>query len=226
MLKAIIFDFDGTISDTISAIREGVNLTMEHYGYPLHTDAEVRTFINNGARMLIRRAMPEEARNDEELVSRVLADYNDFYGQVYHHTDRAYDGVIDVIRSLHNVLGLKIAVLSNKQDPFVKRLCGAILPENCCEAAFGVAAGNPTKPDPRLTQSVLDALCVSPEECLLVGDSDIDLLTAQNAGLSHIGVTWGYRNEDFLRAAGVTNVAHTPQELYSLIELKMKEHDL
>lgn len=218
MLKAIIFDFDGTIADTIPAIREGVNLTMDHFGYPRHTDAEVRTFINNGARMLIRRAMPKELQDDEALVTRVLADYDASYGRVYHHTTNAYDGVIEAICELHDRLRLKIAVLSNKQDAFVKRLCHQILPENSFEAAMGVGGGSPTKPDPRLTQSVLNALDVRPDECLLVGDSDVDILTAKNAGLAHIGVSWGFRDETFLRDRGATLIAHTPAELLVIIE--------
>ena len=225
MLKAIIFDFDGTIADTISAIREGVNLTMEKYGYPQHDDAAVLSFINNGARMLIRRAMPAHLQGDEELVTRVLADYDECYGQVYHHTDTAYDGVIDAICDLHDRLGLKIAVLSNKQDAFVKHLCAQILPENYCDAAFGVQKGMPTKPDARFTQIILDALGVRPDECLLVGDSDVDILTAKNAGLGHVGVSWGYRNEQFLREHGATDVARTARELYSLIEQKIKEKE-
>lgn len=217
MQKAIIFDFDGTIANTISAIREGVNLTMEKYGYPQHTDGDVLTFINNGARMLIKRAMPAGLRDDEELVTRVLADYDGFYGTVYHHTDTAYDGVIEAICELHR-RGWKIAVLSNKQDLFVKRLCEQILPEGICEVAMGVAAGQPTKPDARLTQALLDRLGVSPEHCVLVGDSDIDFLTAQNAGLLHVGVTWGFRSEEFLREKGVKHLAHTPQELVDVAE--------
>lgn len=218
MIKAILFDFDGTIADTLPAIREGVNLAMEKYGYPQHDEAAILTFINNGARKLIQRAMPEELREDEELVTRVLADYDVLYGQVYHHTDRAYDGLLDVIRVLHDEMGLRIAVLSNKQDMYVKRLCEAILPKGCYEAAVGVAPGMPTKPDARLTQSVLDTLGVSADECVLVGDSDIDLRTAQNAGLRHIGVTWGFRDEAFLREKGAESFAHTPHELLAMIQ--------
>ena len=217
MQKAIIFDFDGTIANTISAIREGVNLTMEKYGYPQHTDSDVLTFINNGARMLIKRAMPAALREDEELVTRVLADYDAFYGKVYHHTDVAYDGMIEAICELHR-RGWRIAVLSNKQDVYVKRLCGQILPDGICEEAMGVAPGMPTKPDARLTQMLLDRLDVSPEHCVLVGDSDIDILTAQNAGISHVGVTWGFRSEEFLREKGATHLAHTPRELVTVIE--------
>ncbi|MBE6601906.1 MAG: HAD family hydrolase [Ruminococcaceae bacterium] len=218
MLKAIIFDFDGTIADTLPALCEGVNLTMAKYGYPLHDEAAILRFINNGARKLIQRAMPEHLQADEELVTRVLADYDAFYGQVYHHTDRAYDGLIDVIRALHDDLGLQIAVLSNKQDAFVKRLCAQILPNGYCQAAVGVTQGMPTKPDARLTQSVLDTLGVAASECVMVGDSDIDLRTAQNAGLHHVCVTWGFRDEAFLREKGAEQLAHTPQELFAILE--------
>ena len=217
MQKAIIFDFDGTIANTISAIREGVNLTMKQYGYPQHTDQDILNFINNGARMLIKRAMPEDKRNDEELVTRVLADYDKRYGEVYLHTDTAYDGVLEAICELHR-RGWKIAVLSNKQDIFVRNLCQQILPEGICEVAMGIAPGMPTKPDARLTQVLLDRLGVPANRCVLVGDRDIDILTAQNAGTAHVGVTWGFRSEAFLREKGATLFAHTADELVDVIE--------
>ena len=218
MIKAAIFDFDGTIANTLSAIRDGVNLTMQRYGFPTHECEDILRFINNGARKLIQRAMPESVRTDEELVSRALESYNEDYEKTYMHTTAAYDGVLEEIAELRDRFGLKIAVLSNKQDPFVKNLCKAILPNGSYEVALGVAQGMPTKPDARLTQIVLDELGVAPSECVLIGDSDIDLLTANNAGLWHIGVTWGFRSEEFLREKGATVFAHTPYELSEIIE--------
>ncbi len=217
MIRAVIFDLDGTIANTISAIREGVNLTMEKYGYPKHDDAAILTFINNGARELIRRAMPAEYREDEALVSRVLADYDALYGTVYLHTDRTYDGIGELVAELHDSLGLKIAVLSNKQDPFVKALTAQLLPTCHCEAAQGVIYGKPTKPDRYLADLVAQKLGVSAEECVMVGDSDVDIRTAENAGMTHIGVSWGYRDEAFLRERGAKRVAATPAELLDLI---------
>lgn len=217
MIRAVIFDLDGTIANTISAIREGVNLTMEKYGYPKHDDAAITSFINNGARELIRRAMPAEYREDEALVSRVLADYDALYGTVYLHTDRTYDGICELVAELHDSLGLKIAVLSNKQDPFVKALTAQLLPTCHCEAAQGVIYGKPTKPDRYLADLVAQKLGVSAEECVMVGDSDVDIRTAENAGMTHIGVSWGYRDEAFLRERGAKRVAATPAELLNLI---------
>ena len=216
MLRAVIFDFDGTLADTVSAIREGVNLTMRKYGFAEHTHDQIRSYINNGARMLIKRAMPSEEREDEALVDRVLADYDELYGTVYMHTDRAYDGVAELIGELHRS-GLRIGVLSNKQDLFVKRLAEQVLLPNSFDAAQGVIAGQPTKPHPYLAGRLFEALGVSPEECVMVGDSDVDILTAKAAGMRHIGVSWGFRTREQLLASGATAVADTPRELRRML---------
>ncbi|MBR3894359.1 MAG: HAD-IA family hydrolase [Clostridia bacterium] len=217
MIRAVIFDLDGTLANTIPAIREGLNLTMKLYGYPEHTDAEVLTFINNGARELVRRAMPEELRGDEETVSRVLADYDRLYAETYYHTDRTYDGIPEVIAALH-ARGLGIAVLSNKQDVFVKRLCEQLLPAGVCDVAQGVIAGKPTKPNRFLSDLVAEKLGVSPSECVMVGDSDVDVKTARAAGMAHVGVSWGFRDRKFLLENGAEAIADTPAELLDMIE--------
>ncbi len=225
MLQAVIFDLDGTLANTIPAIREGVNLTMAKYGYPLHTDDDILRFINHGARELIRRAMPEALRGDEEQVTRVLADYDVLYGTVYHHTDKLYDGVENVLWSIRNEPGLKIAVLSNKQDQFVRRLCDQLLPSGLCQHAQGVIAGKPSKPNPYLAGLVSQALNVPLCDCVIVGDSDVDIRTAREAGMAHIGVSWGYRSKDFLLQNGAIRVADTPPRLYEMIKSMMKQDD-
>lgn len=216
MYKAIIFDFDGTVADTISAITEGVNLTMRQYGAPEHSYNDVLRFINNGPRELIRRAMPEHMRNDTAMVDRVLEDYNQFYGEVYLHTREAYDGIPELISRLHK--SYKIGILSNKQDFFVRKLCEQVLIPDSYDETQGVYPGAPTKPNPFLSNRIAEKLGVSPAECVMIGDSDVDLETARNAGMTHIGVSWGYRDEAFLRTHGATRIAHTPQELAQLLE--------
>lgn len=216
MLRAVIFDFDGTIADTVSALREAINLTMRKHGYPEHTEKEIQSYINNGARELVRRAMPEGLQKDEALVDRVFADYNEDYGRVYMHTDRAYDGIPELIRDLHEQ-GLKIGVLSNKQHVFVQKLSKQVLLPGTYDTAQGVVAGKPTKPHPYLSRLVAEDLGVRPEECVMIGDSDVDILTAKNAGMTHVGVSWGYRDEAFLRAHGAENIAHTPAELKEIL---------
>ncbi len=224
MLQAIIFDFDGTLADTVPALCEGVNLTMRQYGYPTHTEADILRFINNGARELIRRAMPAEYRSDEEQVTRVLADYDRLYGTVYLHTTHCYAGVREAVAHLHDC-GFRIGVLSNKQDVFVKALCKQVLKPGSYDVAQGVVAGKPTKPDPYLSCLVARELGVEPSACAMVGDSDVDIHTAQNTGMLHIGVTWGFRDEEFLRAAGAARLVHDPLALTELIK-ELKETEL
>lgn len=218
MIKAVLFDLDGTIADTIPAIAEGINMVMRLRGYPEHPEKAVLGFINYGSRELMRSAMPEELRTDEELVSAVLADYDRCYGTCYDHTTETYPGIPELMRALRDELGLKIGVLSNKQDMYVKKLCDQLLPEGLCSAAQGVIPGNPPKPDPFLSNRTASALGVEPSECIMIGDSHIDFYTAQNAGMTHIGVSWGYRSEEFLREIGATRIAHTADELLDLIK--------
>ena len=218
MIKAVIFDLDGTIADTIPALREGVNLTMKKYGYPTHTDADILRFINNGAKELIRRAMPEDAREDEAQLLRVLEDYGAFYERVCLLTDRTYDGILQVVQSLREEAGMKIGVLSNKQDTMVQMLVGQLLPKGYCDWAQGALPNQPTKPDPYLSRRVAEALGVLPSECIMVGDSDVDIRTAALAGMHHVGVSWGFRDEAFLRKHGAVRIAHAPSDLIPMIK--------
>lgn len=215
MKKAVIFDFDGTIADTLSAIQEGVNMTMRLKGYPEHDLAAILSFINYGARHLIRMALPVDLQEDESKVNETLKLYDQCYEKVFLHTDRAYDGVAELIERLHK--DYKIGVLSNKQDIFVKQLSAQILKADSYDAAQGVIPNRPTKPHPFLSEKIATDMGVIPEECIIVGDSDIDILTAKQADMTHIGVAWGFRSEEFLRQNGATRIAHTPEELEEII---------
>lgn len=215
MIRAVIFDLDGTVANTISALQEGINLTMKEYGYPEHTEEEVLTFVNRGARELVRSAMPENDRHNEAKVDAVLASYEKNYETVYFHTDRPYDGIPEAVTKLHK--DYRIAVLSNKQDSFVRRLCKILLPKGSYDAAQGVVPGHPTKPDPYLPARVAKTLGVKLCECVMIGDSDVDIATARNAGMQHIGVSWGYRSEEFLLSHGAAKIAHTPAEILTIL---------
>ena len=216
MIKAIIFDMDGTVADTISAIREGVNLTMEQFGYPTHTDADIRRFINHGARELIRQALPEAVSTDPARVDEVLQVYHGMYDKTYTHTNLCYEGMVDAMTELAKTH--KLAILSNKQDRMVKGLAAQLLPAGVISIAQGQLEGVPVKPDPTVVWQICRALGVAPAECAFVGDSDVDMHTAINAGCLPVGVSWGYRSEDVLRKAGAQIIVHTPAELVGVIE--------
>ena len=215
MIKAIVFDLDGTLADTLPEIREGVNMTMRKMGYPEHDLAAIRSFINFGARHLIRCALPAHLRQDEEKVDEALALFDRCYGEVYLHTQKTYDGMKELVSRLHR--DYKVGVLSNKQDPYVKQLAEQLLGTGNYDAAQGVIFGLPTKPNPYLSEKVAEAMGVDTRECIMVGDSDIDIRTAQNANMTHVGVAWGFRDEAFLREHQATHIAHTAEELEALI---------
>ena len=222
MPRAILFDFDGTLADTIPAITEGINLTMRAYGFPTHTEEEVRSYINNGPRKLIQRALPKDLQSDEALLDRVLADYNVLYADVCEHTDRPYDGILALLRTLRS-RGYKIGVLSNKQDHLLRKIAEGILPDGLYDTILGTVPNKPTKPDPAMTLQIARALDARPEDCIIVGDSDVDVKTAKAANMMHVGVSWGYRDEAFLRENGAVDVANTPEELLTMIEKLMQE---
>ena len=217
MIKAVIFDFDGTIADTIDAIKSGINLAMRELGYPDNTREDVLAHINHGARHLIRLSLPIEYQSDEDKVDRALAIYNRTYAETYMETDRTYDGILETIDSLVSK-GYAIGVLSNKQDEFVQKLVHALLPKDTCKAVCGQVSGAPTKPDPTVPLMVCGHLGAKPHECALVGDSDVDMKTAKNAGFLAIGVAWGYRPVERLTENGADAIAGIPSDIVRILE--------
>ena len=215
MIKAIIFDLDGTVADTISAIREGVNMTMEQFGYPTHTDADIRRFINHGARELIRQALPESVSGDPARVDEALDVYQGMYDKTYTHTNLCYDGMAEAMCALKEKYAL--AILSNKQDRMVKGLAAQLLPAGTVKIAQGQIEGVPTKPDPTAVWEICRTLGVAPEECAFVGDSDVDMQFAHAIGARAVGVSWGFRSTECLQAADAHAIADTADALFRLL---------
>lgn len=216
MIRAVLFDFDGTIADTIPALQEGINLTMQQLGYPTHTCEEVRSFVNHGPRKLITRALPKELQGDEALIDRVFEVYEQNYRKVYLHTNRSYDGVDVLIRELHKTY--RIGVLSNKQDYLLEALCRATLFPDTFDATQGFLPGVFAKPDLAMTKKLTDRLGVLPEECVLIGDSEVDIATAANAGMTYIGAGWGFTPPAVLRRLGAKSIAMNAGEIPSILQ--------
>ncbi len=215
-VKLVILDLDGTIADTIGSIRDGVNLTMKKYNMPERSYEEIRLAIGNGARELIRHSLPDGAARDEKLIDRALADYHEFYGQTYINCDHCYDGMIESLRAMKKK-GYTIAVLSNKQDVYVKALVKALLPEELIACAAG-QTDLPKKPDPTVPLMIAKKLGFSAEETAFVGDSEVDVKTALNAGMYAVGCAWGYRDRELLIRTGAHCILERAQELPLLFD--------
>ena len=214
--KAVIFDLDGTLADTISAITNAVNLTMEHFSYPKRDEDSVRRAVGNGATNLIRRLVPKELSDDMDTVRRARNKYDDMYALTYMQTEETYDGIKEALHVLKNVKGLKIAVFSNKQDEYVKAMTEKFFPDGTVSVARGQTE-LPIKPDPAGIRPILDELGVTAEECVFVGDSGVDTETAKNANMDFIGVAWGFWGRERLLESGAEIIIDSPSELTDII---------
>lgn len=214
MIKALIYDLDGTLADTLPSLCQAINMTMDHYGAPLRTCEDVRLAIGNGARMLVKRLLPDALANHEDKVTEALLYYNARYAETYTAAN-CYDGIQDAVTALCR-RGYTSAVLSNKPDKYTVALCRILFPENTFALTRGQQEGVPTKPDPTAPLSIAARLGVRPEECAFIGDSEVDIRTAKNAGMMSVGCAWGYRSADDLRAEGADSVIDTPDQLLTL----------
>lgn len=213
-IKGLIFDLDGTIADTIEAIREAINDTMKHYGYSEKSYEDVRRAIGNGARLLVKRCMSKEKAEDEALVDEVFAYYHEAYKRTYLNTRACYDGIPETIAVLKK-RGFRLAVLSNKQDEYTKGLINQLLPADTMTVVMG-QSDLPKKPDPTVPCLIAEKLGLKPEECAMIGDSEVDIETAKNAGMTAIGCSWGYRGKEVLEKNGADVVLDQPTDLWEV----------
>ena len=213
-MKAVLFDFDGTIADTIPVLTEAVNQTLAALGYPGRQT--VKGFINHGARELMRGALPADRQSDEELLDTAFALYQQTYRKLYLQTDKLYAGLFEVMEQIGR--RARLGILSNKPDEMTQGLAKQLFPAGMMRAVVGFEDGKPGKPDPYLAEKAARALGVPLCSCLLVGDSDVDIATAKNAGMQFVGAGWGFLGAKALYAAGAGRVAQTPGDLPAALE--------
>ena len=211
-VKVLIFDLDGTLANTIPAITEAVNMVLLSLDLPPRSESEIKSFIGRGPRHLIAKSLPENSSsNDPALIDKALSLYDETYEKTVLHTDTLYDGMKESIVALSK--HYTIAVLSNKQEQYVKALVKQLLPEGICKISCGSLAGIPAKPEPTVALKLADELGVNPNECILIGDSEIDILTAKNAGFNILSVSWGYAAKKTLIDSGAVDIIDSPIEL-------------
>ncbi len=212
MIKLIIFDLDGTIADTIEAIANGLNLTMRNYGFPTHETEAVRVMVGNGARNLVRQACPKGTFDDnEDFFEEVYLNYCDMYAITHLDTKECYAGMGEAMRAL-KARGFTLAVLSNKQDPFTKGIVAQLFGDDTIAFVQG-QTDMPLKPDPTVPIWIASSLGFEPYETAFVGDSDVDIKTAKNSGMTSVAVSWGYRDREKLSELCPDFLVDTPSEL-------------
>ncbi len=217
MKKLLIFDLDGTIADTIYSIQHAINLAMQKFGYPEKSYEDVKSAIGDGAFMLLKRVIPQDVAKDNEAVKKVLRCYEDMYDITYSEANSCYDGMHEALEELKH-RGYTIAILSNKQDNYVKLIASQIIKSGIVSLASGQKEGFPTKPDPTLPKKIARDLGFADNETIFIGDSEVDIMTAKNAGFSSIGCAWGYRDENILKEYGADVIIHHPKELVELLK--------
>ena len=213
-LKAVIWDLDGTLLNTLCDLAASTNAALAACGLPLRTQDEVRRFVGNGVRRLIERAVPEGS--DAQTIERVYSAFVEHYGAHSRDATRPYDGVPELLDALLS-RGVKLAIVSNKIDFAVKELSRAYFGERM-QVAVGDAPERRIKPAPDSVLEAMRQLGVTREETVYVGDSDVDVETARNAGVTCCAVSWGFRSEESLRAAGAERIAANPAQLLAMLE--------
>lgn len=210
--KTIIFDLDGTLLYTLEDLMNSSNYVMEKMGYPLHDYNEYRYFIGKGIPVLLKKAAPEGT--DDMSLKKCLDLFMPYYNKHMFDTTRPYDGIMDALNAA-KFSGCRTAIVSNKADSAVKELSKLFFP-----AEIDLALGAPLsakKPDPYSVFQAINALGSTVGDSIYVGDTDIDIKTAHNAGLLCIGCSWGFRDRKFLEDHGSDYIIDTPSSLLPLI---------
>lgn len=207
---AIVFDLDGTLADTLKDIAKAADQALKKNGYPQHKPDQYRIMVGDGLRKLIERAAGE---TDAVTVKRIMADFVHFYDRDCLRYTKAYEGMLETLAKIKDS-GIKLLVVTNKPDEQAQKITAHLYGADFFEGVYGNREGRKTKPDPALTLEALASAGASPSRSLFVGDSDVDILTAANAGMKSAGVTWGFRGKNELVRAGADYIIDQPCELY------------
>ncbi len=215
MIKAVLFDLDGTIANTLKDLADAANFALASFGYPMHETEKYRYFVGRGIPNLIKSIVPEE-NSDQATIQSVMAKFFEYYSVHYADNTCVYDGVPHMFGEL-NKMGIKFAVVTNKAHSaaieVVKRLYG-----DTVSVVIGQSDAYPIKPAPEMPTAAAELLGVNTTECLFVGDSGVDCQTGVNCGAVSVGVSWGFRERQELRDNGAKYIVDTPKEIIDIIK--------
>ncbi|NSD67953.1 HAD family hydrolase [Dorea longicatena] len=216
IMKACIFDLDGTLTNTLESMTYSVNLTLEEMGLSKITKDQCRLFVGNGARVLMEKSLKAAGDTDASRIEEGMEIYGRIFDRncTYHVTP--YEGIPEMLKALKDK-GIQLAVLSNKPDRQTVKVVKAIFGEELFDYAQGQKEGIRRKPEPDGVWYLMEQMHVSKEECLYIGDSEVDAATGRNAGLKTIGVLWGFRDRKTLETAGADDLIDRPDELLQFV---------
>ena len=215
-MKACIFDLDGTLTNTLESMTYSVNLTLKEMGLSQITKDQCRMFVGNGARVLIEESLKVSGDPKASRIEEGMKIYGRIFDQncTYHVTP--YEGIPEMLKALKD-RGIHLAVLSNKPDRQTVKVLKEIFGDNIFDYAQGQKDGIRRKPAPDGVWYLMEQMQVSKEECLYIGDSEVDAATGKNAGLKTIGVLWGFRDRKTLETAGADHLIERPEELLQFV---------
>jgi len=214
MIKAVIFDLDGTLLNTIDDLNNSVNDTYKYYGIKKrNTTSETMALVGHGMKNLIIKCFPNK---DESFIDEALEKFLSFYDTQYYKETKPYEGMVDLVNKLIEK-GIKVGVNSNKNDNYTKHLIELNFPRMNLEYVRGIKKGDNIKPDPTNVNEVISKMGLNEDEILYVGDSQTDYKTAKNAEVKFVAVTWGFRTKSELEKEGTKHFINKPNELLDFI---------
>lgn len=212
---AVIFDLDGTLLDTLADLADAANRVLAAHGYPIHAVDDYRWFVGDGSSTLIKRALPPDRRSPQTVrtcLEQFISDYN----QNWDRKTVAYTGIVELLDALID-RKIKLSVVTNKPHRFADQMVAHYFADIPFNPIFGQRDGIPKKPDPAQALTAAQQMQVAPANCMFVGDSAVDMETAQRAGMQPVGAGWGFRTISELRKAGADKIIDHPMALRSLI---------
>ncbi len=214
MFKVAIFDLDGTLLNTLEDLANACNHALNKFSFPTHNVEEYKKFIGNGIYKLVERAVPNN-KKDKETVDKVLKTFSDYYNEHMIDMTKPYDGIVELLDELR-AKGIKLAVVSNKKHEFTIEIVKKYFGDRF-DIVFGHRENYKEKPDPTSVLEVIAKLNILKSECIYIGDSNVDILTAKNAGVKSVGVSWGFRDTEELANEGANYLADNNIELLNII---------
>lgn len=215
MIKAVVFDLDGTLLNTLEALSYCISLTMEHFGLKSIDKEHTRYFVGEGARKFVDRALIYNGDKKLKLADKAYKVYDEIFARDCLKDVKPYDGILELLSNLKS-MNIKTVVLSNKSQEGVEKNIYTIIGEGVFDSIYGERPGIPKKPDPTALNLIIKELGVSKDEILYVGDTATDMQTAVGAGVKSIGVLWGFRDEKELRENKADYIAKRPCEILEI----------